>query len=132
VKKTLKRKRESEPWSVSKRSTGEQQEFRKKLLTYYECEDNQNHPSQTRCMLLNEWIQKDVIAAHILPYKSVDHLNSVGLKTPDIMNERNGMMLYKTLEKAFDELEVCFCWDPFEPDESKRLKFKVLNPFLAK
>jgi hypothetical protein len=79
-------------------------------------------------MILNEYLPKEyVIGSHI--YKAQTYgkgLNAFGLKPTDFYNERNGLLLYESIEKLFDVKEVCFVYNTFD----STLNLKVLNPVL--
>jgi hypothetical protein len=78
-----------------------------------------------------QWYPKqDVCAAHIMPYANMDQLPRVGLDTSEVWNAKNGLLLHKSVEEAFDNRQVCFWWDFLEQDEQKKVKFRVLDPHL--
>lgn len=117
----------AENWSESKRTKGEQKEFRTDLINFYQREDPQN-PNNLICMVLNQSLPKAaVIASHI--WKSCTRgkgLDRFGLDATDLNSPRNGLLLAEPIEKAFDVLDVCFVYNTF----NKCLTFHVLNPAL--
>jgi len=119
-----KRKR-LDAWTPSKKSKTEQKEFKEALIDYYQRADP-NQPNNLFCMILNRSIQRDqVIASHI--WKFATHgegLEEFGLDKSDVSSPRNGLLLAKPIENAFDSKQVCFCYDPF----NKKLKLEVLDP----
>jgi hypothetical protein len=127
IVKNLKRK--YNPWEItsSQRTQSEQENFRKDLIQYYQCDDG---TGKIRCMLLNQHFQKKVIAAHLIPCASKNTFEDIDLDPDALFNVRNGLMLYESIEKAFDRLDVCFWWDSVENDPMKKLKFLVLDPNL--
>lgn len=114
-------------WTPSKRSRDENPGFKSKLIKFYCCE----HPTDNRlvkCMLLNDYLPKSsVIGSHI--YKAATYgsgLEDFGLRVVDLWNERNGMLLYQSIEKAFDVKEVCFIYNSLR----SQLCILVLKPDL--
>eukprot|EP01118_Nematostelium_gracile_P007276 TRINITY_DN2355_c0_g1_i2.p1 TRINITY_DN2355_c0_g1~~TRINITY_DN2355_c0_g1_i2.p1 ORF type:complete len:263 (+),score=28.66 TRINITY_DN2355_c0_g1_i2:88-876(+) len=81
-------------------------------------------------MVLNKAISYDqVIASHIIPVSSGGKcLTGFGLTEDHLFHKRNGLLLYKPIEKAFDHKDICFLYNPF----TKKLFLKVLNAFLLK
>jgi hypothetical protein len=66
-------------------------------------------------MILNKFFDRTLVrAAHIwkAATKGVG-LPEFGLKESDINNERNGLLLYESIEKAFDHKQLCFIYNPF-------------------
>ena len=37
-----------------------------------------------------------------------------GLRKSDLISPRNGLLIHKELENAFDGLQSCFLYDPFK------------------
>lgn len=91
----------------------EQQPFRQALIDYYKRAD----PAGThyaKCMLLDEPLP-DVIACRIwMRAASSDELAILFDLLPESVNcPRNGLLLCKPIEDAFDALRACFYWDFF-------------------
>ena len=66
---------------------------------------------QLRCMLLNELLPySSVIAAHLLK-REWDYLSRELADVDDVDDVRNGLLLYKPIEWAFDTSRLVFVWD---------------------
>lgn len=116
-------------WTSSKLSREENPDFKKKLITFYGCAHPTN-PREIKCMILNEFLPKElVIGAHIFKVSTKGQgLEDFGLKKTDLFSEKNGMLLYKSIEKAFDVKDLCFLYDSLSSPPT--LQLKVLNPSL--
>jgi len=81
-------------------------------------------------MILGECFPKHlVIASHIWKRSTNGAgLEEFNLKEDDINNPRNGMLLCKEIELAFDSKRLCFLVDRFH---TGNLVLKVLDPLLA-
>lgn len=101
----------------------EQAEFKDQLIIKYECgAANQN---TIKCMVLNAFFRRDAVrASHIWKYSTNGiGLTEFGLHYSDLNNYRNGLLMYTTIEQAFDRKELCFVYDPFQG----KLLLKVLH-----
>lgn len=107
-------RRRLDVWTPSKASREENPDFKAKLITYYKSVDPTN-PQAIKCMILNQYLPKNiVIGSHI--YKASTYgsgLEDFGLKATDLYSERNGLLLYESIEKVFDVKEVCFLYNAF-------------------
>lgn len=107
-------KQELDCWeSSSSRTKDEQVDFKNSLINYYTC--GGINTKQIKCMVLNKFFDRtSVRAVHIwkLATKGVG-LPEFALKESDINNERNGLLLYESIEKAFDRKQLCFIYNPF-------------------
>jgi len=113
-------------WSESKRTKIEQQAFKTELINYYQRQDP-NNPNNLLCMLLNKSLPKnEVIAFHIYKHAFPTHLDAFGIDQAEINNPRNGLLLAKKIEEAFDVKHVCFLYNPI----TQQFTFRVLNPAL--
>lgn len=66
-----------------------------------------------------------VIASHIWKHKTKGvGLDKFNLTINDINHPRNGILMLKDIEVAFDTKQLCFLYNPFEGIMS----VKVLNP----
>ncbi|PRP76631.1 hypothetical protein PROFUN_14916 [Planoprotostelium fungivorum] len=62
-----------------------------------------------KCQMTGEEHYKGYVnAAHILPERAVAFLPVFGLKTDDINSVRNGLLLCRGIERAFDQQQICF------------------------
>ena len=118
-------------WTPSKRSKSEQKEFKDNLIAFYQRGVPQPAEKQSvrlKCMILDEVFQRDVVkAAHL--WKDCTHgegLELFGLTHLDVGSPRNGLLLYKTIEEAFDNKRLCFLWNPLQ----KVLTLHLLDPEL--
>jgi hypothetical protein len=71
-------------------------------------------PRKYPCMITREIGGGDcVVAAHIVPARSkVKNLRNIGLTTEDVASSRNGLLLSKNIEIAFDALQLSFIKSP--------------------
>ncbi len=78
-------------------------------------------------MVLNDFFPRHiVIASHIWKrYTHGDGLEDFGLSTNDINNPRNGLLLYKSIEEAFNVKNICFLVNTIDSSE---IIVKVLCP----
>jgi len=101
----------------------EQLEFKDKLISHYEC----GYPNQNtiKCMVLNKYFNRNVVrASHIWRYCTQGvGLNEFGLRYSDLNSYRNGLLLYTSIEQAFDCKQLCFCYNPFQG----KLVVKILH-----
>jgi hypothetical protein len=122
--------------SASGSKRGNNQAFKDTLVTFYD-RGAPNHPTevgtdgnplaQIRCMLLDKPIvTHKVCAAHIWRHSRADDLVLFGLPSTEINNLRNGLLLAKSIEVAFDKKQVCFLYNPFD----QKFYFRVLDPAL--
>jgi hypothetical protein len=93
-------------YSDSKRQSRVSSTLKKKLTVL----ERAPH-GKLRCMLLNELLPySSVIAAHLLK-REWDYLSRELADVDDVDNVRNGLLLYKPLEWAFDTSRLVFVWD---------------------
>ena len=115
-------------WTESKRTKVEQSDFKEALVTYYE----RNHPSEQnflKCMVMNRFFSREtVIASHIWKYSTNGRgLEEFGLPESSVSEARNGLLLCKNIEQAFDTKRLCFLIDRLRPTI---FYLKVLDPSL--
>ncbi|OAJ39575.1 hypothetical protein BDEG_23408 [Batrachochytrium dendrobatidis JEL423] len=98
--------------------------FKNSLLKYYYgIEEKVSH---VKCMISNAPLPSTVVIAGHL-FKSCwaascqDHLDF-----EDIDNPRNGLLMFKPFEFAFDNSHICFLYD----SKTDQFKLKILNPLL--
>ena len=115
-------------WTESKRSKEEQEAFKDALVAFYQRQHPSN-PKLLKCMVLDGFFPKQlVIASHI--WKHCTHgegLDEFGLREDDLSNPRNGFLLCKEIEQAFDTKRLCFLVDRIN---TGNLVLKVLDPVL--
>jgi len=114
-------------WTSSKRTRSESQSFKQLLETFYQRVDP-NDSNRLLCMVLNEsHPRQSIIASHIWKYCTLgDGLDVFGLDFSQLNHPRNGMLLAKPIEEAFDTKGVCFMWNPLQ----KKIQLCVLDPGL--
>lgn len=78
-------------------------------------------------VLDKSFIWGDVCAAHIWKFCTEGAgLEWFGLQSTDLSNPRNGLLLCKPIEEAFDTKRICFVYNPI----SQQFILKVLDPAL--
>ena len=93
-------------YSDSKRQSKVSSTLKKKLTALEDAPHG-----KLRCMLLNELLPySSVIAAHLLK-REWDYLSRQLADVDDVDDARNGLLLYKPLEWAFDTSRLVFIWD---------------------
>lgn len=117
-------------WTEEGRSQSEQQDFKNALTKYYMRRSWFN--KKIRCMVTNEWhAYGNVIAGHIWMAKTRGKgLPKFGLNISDLASPRNGLLVLKDIENAFDQKRLCFLYQPFGGTNSQQLVVKVLDPSL--
>jgi hypothetical protein len=116
----LLRKRELVPWeSQSKRTCSDARDpaFKKALVAFYNRRDPQE-PGNLFCQVLNRsYPSEDVIGAHIWKHATGGHhLDAFGLRAENVDSPRNGLLLARGIEQAFDKQQVCFLYDMFKKE----------------
>jgi hypothetical protein len=104
------RRRRLVPWDrESRRSQKEDQKFKKNLKSFYK----RSVDNRVKCQILNTPMNsEDIIGAHIWKRATNgEGLEEFGLVPADIDNARNGLLLTKGIEHAFDHLQVCFLYN---------------------
>ena len=113
-------------YSQSQRSEFEQGPFKVNLIQHYQRADP-NIPANLICMVLNQSLPSQfVIAAHIYMFSHTKKLRKFGLGESNINDPRNGLLLAKAIETAFDFKHVCFLYNA----NQQQFVFRVLNPTL--
>jgi hypothetical protein len=96
--------------------TTRNQDFKTDLKAFYDC----SMGNQTRCMLLDTGLPSSVVIGSHLFRRSNEHIASKLMQITDIDDVRNGLLLFKPLEKAFDHFIISFIYD--SPSDEFRLK----------
>ncbi|CAF1499317.1 unnamed protein product [Rotaria sp. Silwood1] len=102
-------KNELDCWDISSTRTKEEQDdFKNKLITYYNC----GSPKMRiiKCMILNKYFDRNFVRASNI-WKAATKgvgLDEFKLNEYDVNNERNGLLLYESIEKALDYKKVMF------------------------
>lgn len=115
-------------WNSSNRSREESSDFKTRLVAFYDCAHSSDD-NLVKCLVLNQYFPKHtVIASHIWKHATEgEGLTDFNLKCADVSNVRNGLLMCKPIEQAFDVKGVCFLIDRLHPDD---IFIKVLNPHL--
>ena len=93
-------------YSDSKRQSKVSSTLKKKLTALEDAPHG-----KLRCMLLNELLPySSVVAAHLLK-REWDYLSRQLADVDDVDDARNGLLLYKPLEWAYDTSRLAFTWD---------------------
>eukprot|EP01118_Nematostelium_gracile_P005721 TRINITY_DN1817_c0_g2_i1.p1 TRINITY_DN1817_c0_g2~~TRINITY_DN1817_c0_g2_i1.p1 ORF type:complete len:440 (-),score=67.70 TRINITY_DN1817_c0_g2_i1:13-1332(-) len=101
-----------------------QKNFRKKVIHFYQ----RRFGKTKRCMVTNQSCNsQNSRAAHLWP---VEHASRIGeileMSIADVGNPRNGILVLKTIEEAFDRGRCTFIYHPLQ----KQLLFKIIDPDL--
>jgi len=120
------KRRQLDPWTATNRTPEESDEFKQRLVEYYQRQDPVTG-GNLFCMVLNRsYPRAQVKAAHIWKWVLRGKgLDAFGLTFDDASDVRNGMLLAKDLEEAFDLKRVCF-----RTDMNHDLILQVLDPSL--
>jgi len=104
------------PTSTSARSN----DFKAKLRVRYDC-NREN--GKLRCMLLDTALPSElVIASHLFRRKNA-FLSEKLMGISDIDDVRNGLLLFKPLEHAFDHFQISFIYD----QSSNEFRLKIFD-----
>lgn len=115
-----KRRQELVPWDHdSLRTTVRDATFKARLISYYGrgAPSEQNADGSEKKMILCQVLgvpipSATVIGAHIWKFETKGRgLLEFGIPEGEIDNVRNGLLLCKNLEDAFDHMQVCFVYD---------------------
>lgn len=113
---------------AGKRNTRDQSSFRKKLIKVYDAKNPEL--DYIWCPVLGQWVDEDMItASHIFPWKhgqaTMDAI--FGEKKPsDMFSERNGLLLHKKVEQAFDKGVFVIIPDlPNKPSISQIVRWRL-------
>ncbi|CAF1360194.1 unnamed protein product [Didymodactylos carnosus] len=87
---------------LQEKTKDEQQDFKNKLILYYEC--GSTNTKTIKCMIMNKYFDRGLVRAAPI-WKAATHgvgLTEFRLEEADVNNERNGLLLFESVEKAFD------------------------------
>jgi HNH endonuclease len=84
------------------------QDFKEELCERYDCKRIVNGKTRVRCLLLDIHFPKGVVTAAHLFRRSNQYIASTLMQIDDIDDPRNGMLLFKPLEEAFDHFQISF------------------------
>ena len=115
-------------WTEQGRSDTEQATFKDGMIKYYKRKSRFPFTNQLKCMVTGEWHGRgDVIAAHIWMSKTRGKgLPKFGLSITDLTSPRNGFLVLKDIEEAFDRKQLCFLYRPLT--NQGKFTVKILDP----
>ena len=89
---------------------------------------SQEFSSLIKCLVADELLPRsEVTAAHLFPKRHADiFYSTLGLDASKIDSVRNGLLLCRSIENAFDRQRVCFIYNALEG----KFIFRVLDPAL--
>ncbi|KAL3674322.1 hypothetical protein V7S43_000277 [Phytophthora oleae] len=89
------------------------QKLKKQLVENYNCDcgTNQDGDSMLLCMVMNIDLPSTVVIASHIFRREHDRLKSRFVQIADIDDVRNGLLLFKPIKSAFDDLDIAFLVD---------------------
>ncbi|CAK4095628.1 unnamed protein product [Aphanomyces euteiches] len=93
------------PTTISSRNP----HFKANLCDFYNCNRRKNKWIQ--CMLLGISFPASIVAGAHLFRRSNEYLSNCLMQISDIDDVRNGLLLFKPLEHAFDHFQISFIYD---------------------
>ena len=106
--------------------TARKEVFKYNLKQAYLCHGKEENSGKTRCMLLDCYLPSAIVTAAHLFRRSNEHVAAELLGISDIDDVKNGLLLFKPLEKAFDRFQIGFVYD--SSDDTYRLKIFNNDP----
>ena len=106
--------------------TARKEDFKKNLKDAYLCHGGKKNRGKTRCMLLNCYLPSAVVTAAHIFRRGNEHIAQYLLGIENIDDVKNGLLLFKPLEKAFDKFQIGFVYD--DSDDTFRMKIFNNNP----
>jgi hypothetical protein len=85
-----------------------EQNFRTTLISSYDCDCGNE---MIRCMLLDTGLPKSIVIASHLFQRSNEYFAKELMNIDNIDDEKNGLMLFKPIESAFDNFNLSFIYD---------------------
>ena len=95
--------------SSTGRSSSKRKEFKRALIDRYFPKNESGQQEQVKCMLTSS--TDNVAAAHLVPHSRACDLKRFNLSKGVINSAKNGLLLDKHVEEAFDELTITFLWN---------------------
>ncbi|KAG2789509.1 hypothetical protein Pcac1_g944 [Phytophthora cactorum] len=101
------------------------QKLKKQLVEKYNCDcgTNQDGDPMLLCMVMNIGLPSTVVIASHIFRREHDRLKSRFVQIADIDDVRNGLLLFKPIESAFDDLDIAFL-----VDKEDQFTLKLFNP----
>jgi hypothetical protein len=114
----------SDIWGASRRSTPSPTSGRRPHGSLSSLQHEQARAS-VKCMLTQQHFPRsEVRAAHLFPKRSADIFHTtLGLSADLINHVRNGLLLCRSIEDAYDRQRVCFIYNPLDA----KFYFRVLD-----
>eukprot|EP00128_Syssomonas_multiformis_P001146 Colp12_sorted_trinity150504_noHs@13315 len=112
-------------WTPSKRTRSQQVAFKQSVIQFYRPKSRGN----LNCMILNKCYPRDTVVAVHIWKKCTDGkgLRSFGLSETDVDDPRNGLLLVKPIEEAFDNKQLCFIYNAF----NQKHECLIVDPLLG-
>jgi hypothetical protein len=92
------------PTTLSRRNKN----FRTTLISSYDCDCGNE---MIRCMLLDIGLHKSIVIALHLFRRSNQYFAKELMNIDNIDDEKNGLMLFRPIERAFDHFNLSFIYD---------------------
>jgi hypothetical protein len=103
-----------------------QPEFKRSLIALYSNQQKAWNEGRVFCMITQKYLPKPVvIAAHI--WKRAWHMVCRKYMEFDVNDSRNGLLLFKPFEWAFDNSKICFIPDEFGLGEAGNFVMHILD-----
>ena len=118
-------------WHTNNRTQIECSTFKRDVIQYYNRTgktDRRGLIISARCMVSDRLCDyADLCPAHLVKHKSPELMSLYGLNPADVDSPRNGILVLKEIELAFDHKDVCFLC---AVTTTGYLHLRVLNPTL--
>lgn len=106
--------------------TERKEDFKKNLKDAYLCHGGKKNRGKTRCMLLNCYLPSAIVTAAHIFRRSNEYIAPMLLGIENIDDVKNGLLLFKPLEKAFDAFQIGFVYN--DSDDTFCMKIFNNNP----
>jgi hypothetical protein len=114
-------------WHTNNRTMVESADFKRAVVDFYQRRVTTgplDRITTARCMISDEVFEyKDLCPAHLVKHCRPELMSLYGLTPLDVDNPRNGILVLKEIEIAFDHKDLCFLLNPM----SGELNLRVLN-----
>ncbi|ETO85918.1 hypothetical protein F444_00499 [Phytophthora nicotianae P1976] len=110
--------------NVPSTTASKTQKLKKQLVKKYKCDcgRNKNDDAMLLCMVINVALPSTVVIASHIFRREHDDLKEHFVQIADIDDVRNGLLLFKPIESAFDDLDISFLVDKHD-----RFTLKIFN-----
>jgi hypothetical protein len=103
--------------------TERKEDFKKNLKDAYLCHGGKKQRGKTRCMLLDCYLPSAIVTAAHIFRRSNEHIAQDLLGIENVDDVKNGLLLFKPLEKAFDKFQIGFVYN----DSDDTFRMKIFN-----